>query len=86
MDTATKTRCEVVDQIIEWTDKDGVLQIEQGDLVLEGGQFEKVTRLYWDRELDRHVGVSYDGSDDTVHWKRPDELVAVRRYTETTEA
>lgn len=83
MDTVTtKTRCEVVDQILAWTRPDGTLQVEAGDLVVDGGEFKllaEVVRL--DRTL---VQYSFDG-EHGIEYAAVDELVAVRRYIETTE-
>ncbi|MFB4306970.1 hypothetical protein [Actinomadura sp. GTD37] len=83
--TATQLRCEVVDLIVPWTDKDGRLNIREGDLVVEDGHFEKVSRLHWDTEFNHRVHVRYDGPYETAHPKHPDSLVAVRRYIETGE-
>lgn len=88
MDTATapvKTRCEVVDQIIEWTDKDGRLQIHEGDLILDGGKLEQVARIGFTSDVYRdRVAYKLDGVEG-VSLAGVDELVAVRRYIETTE-
>lgn len=86
MDTATKTRCEVVDQILAWTTPDGDLQIEAGDLILWERQFETVTKIGRDDEMPTFsVRVELDGHDP-VYLVAPDQLVAVRRYTETEES
>lgn len=82
MDTATKTRCEVVDQIIPWTDADGRLNIEVGDLVLDGGDFKQIDYVALDGKT--LVGYSFDGHLG-VDFANQDDLVAVRRYIETTE-
>ena len=82
MDTATKTRCVVVDQIIEWTDKDGALQIEPGDLIVDDGQLKQLDHVALEGEA--LVGYSFDGHHG-VEFARRDEVVAVRRYIVTTE-
>jgi hypothetical protein len=84
MDTATKTHCQVVDQIVEWTAKDGTLNIEVGDLVLHDGRFELVTEIHWNPAKSMHVAVGFD-HQGTLAFKDPYWLVAVRRYIETTE-
>lgn len=87
MDTTTKTetRCEVVDQIVAWTAPDGTLQIEAGDLILWERQFATVTRIGRDKEMPTFsVRVELDGHQP-VYLVAPDQLVAVRRYIETTE-
>jgi hypothetical protein len=46
MDTVTtKTRCESIDQIVEWTRPDGTLNIEAGDLILEYGKLQQIARI-----------------------------------------
>lgn len=84
MDTATtKTRCEVVDQIVEWTRPDGTLNIEAGDLILDDGQFELVSEI---RLVNSGLRVEFKiDSRGAARSAAPDRLVAVRRYIETTE-
>ncbi len=82
MGTTTATRCEVVDQIIEWTDTDDTLQIYVGDLVVDDGQFKQIDYVELDGES--LVGYSFDGHLG-VDFARRTDLVAVRRYIETTE-
>ena len=84
MDTTTKTRCQVVDQIVEWTSQDGTPDIAVGDLVLNDGRFELVTEIHWNPTRSMHVAVGFDGRG-ALAFKNPYGLVAVRRYIETTE-
>ena len=86
MDTATKTgtRCEVVDQIVSWTDSDGRLNIVVGDLVIHDDRFEEVTEIHYDPVQSMHVSVGFEGRNSLV-FKDPAAPVAVRRYIETTE-
>lgn len=77
---AVKTRCETVDQIVSWTDKDGTLQVEPGDLVLDDGQFKQLGHVALEGES--LVGYSFDGHHG-VDFACRDDLVAVRRYIET---
>lgn len=82
---ASKPRCETVDQIVAWTTPDGALQIREGDLILWERQFEVVTRIGRDAEMPTfNVRVELDGHGP-VYLVAPDQLVAVRRYVETTE-
>lgn len=83
--TSTKTGCQVVDQIIEWTDKDGRLNVGVGDLVLDDGQFKQIGHIYWRREFSTRVVVRYEGPYQQTHPKPAGELVAVRRYIETED-
>jgi len=84
MDTAIKTRCEVVDQIIPWTDSTGRLNIEPGDMILHVRQFEVIATV--NRTPDpRHVRYTLESSRGQGRYARSDELVGVRRYVETTE-
>ena len=86
MDTATETetRCEVLDQIVSWTDKDGALQIEPGDLILHIREFEVIATV--NRTPDpRHVRYTLESSPQQGRYALADGLVAVRRYVETTE-
>lgn len=80
--TTTKTRCETVDQIVEWTAPDGALQIQEGDLILDGGNLEQVAEI--ERGIDGGVVYRLDGHELSRH-VCSDEMVAVRRYIETTE-
>lgn len=84
MTTTVKTRCEVVDQIVEWTDSTGQLTIHAGDLVVEGGRFEMVSEIHWDGTIDPDVLVGFDGHN-VLRRKHPADVVAVRRYIETEE-
>lgn len=74
--------CEVVDQIVSWTDKDGRLNIHEGDLILDGSSLELIAEI----ELGLDGGAHYmlEGRDRSFS-AAGDELVAVRRYVETTE-
>lgn len=83
MTTTVKTRCEVVDQILEWTNADGALNIHEGDLILWLGEFEVVSEI----KLTGNgtiVHVAFEGRGGLRH-AGPSDLVAVRRYVETTE-
>ncbi|MFG1857566.1 hypothetical protein ACGFJT_37430 [Actinomadura geliboluensis] len=75
-------RCEVVDQIIEWTEEDGALQIEQGDLILDDGQLRQIDHVALEGES--LVSYSFDREVGGFSARR-DGLVAVRRYIETEE-
>jgi hypothetical protein len=79
---ASKARCEVVDQIIEWTDKDGNLQIHAGDLVLHRGRFEALATVGRTGAGQVRYALEHWPS---VEFAAPDHMVAVRRYVETTE-
>lgn len=84
MGTTTKTRCETVDQIVEWTDKDGTLQIEPGDMILHVREFEVIATI--SRTPDpRHVRYTLESSPRQNRYARVHDLVAVRRYIETSE-
>ena len=85
MDTATKTetRCEVLDQIVEWTDQQGRLNVGVGDLVLDNDQLKLVSEITFNR-LHRKVYVQFDNVGPARD-KDPAAPVAVRRYVETTE-
>ncbi|MFG2001617.1 hypothetical protein ACGFNU_20945 [Spirillospora sp. NPDC048911] len=83
MTTATKTRCEVDDQIVEWTSPDRDLQIHEGDLILDNGKFALV------KNLELIVGkskVRYVLAPGGLRMADAADLVAVRRYTETSES
>lgn len=80
----TKTCCEVVDQIVEWTSPDGTLNIEPGDLILWNGALEQVATVEVRSEV-YTVLFSFEGSGALRRAKVTD-LVAVRRYTETSES
>lgn len=83
MATTTKTRCEVVDQILAWTTPDGTLQIEPGDLIVHDGAFEQLADV---DILEGGEMVCYRLADLTgTEFAGVEELVAVRRYVETTE-
>ena len=83
MTTATKTRCEVLDQIVEWTKPDGTLNIQVGDLVVEKGQFELVADA---RVSSNGFRVEYALKDRVgLRSAAPSDVVAVRRYVESTE-
>jgi len=69
--------CEVLDQILAWTRPDGTLQIEVGDLILDGGRLKQLDYVALDGES--LVGYSFDG-EHGVDFLRRDDLVAVRRY------
>lgn len=75
-------RCEAIDQIIEWTDEDGALQIEQGDLILKDGQFRQIDHVALEGE--GLVGYSFD-QQVGVFFAHRGGLVAVRRYIEPEE-
>lgn len=84
MDTATKTRCDVVDLILEWTDKDGNLQVESGDLIVHYGSFEQLATV--EIVADDPTFVRYTLAGLTgAEFVGVDELVAVRRYITTEE-
>jgi hypothetical protein len=84
MDSITKARCEVVDQIVEWPRSDGTLNIEPGDLILHVRQFEVIATVA--RTPDpQHVRYTLESSRGQGRYARSDELVGVRRYVETTE-
>ena len=74
---------EVRDMIIEWTDSDGNLNVEPGDLVLHAGRFVMVTSVEaaeWIGERGRD-GVRVGLTGVMVKCSFPaDSLVAVRRY------
>lgn len=77
--------CQVVDQILAWTTPDGALQIRQGDLILDGGKFEQITRIgFTDDVYKDRVAFVLEGVAG-VSLAACDALVAVRRYVETTE-
>jgi hypothetical protein len=85
MDTATtKTRCDVADQIPAWTTPDGTLQVEKGDLILDDGGFQLLAAvtLVEDGRAD-FVAFTVEGRTETQYAGKA-ELVAVRRYVETT--
>lgn len=86
MDPATKTEtsCEVLDQIVEWTDSTGRLNIIVGDLVVHDDRFEEVTEIHYDPVRNMRVNVGFKGRNSLV-FKDPAAPVAVRRYIETTE-
>lgn len=77
MDTVnpTKTRCEVLDQIVRWGD------VEEGDLVLYQGQRELVTDIVANPAS---MCVRLEGLPEPA-WVRRDHETAVTRYIETTE-
>lgn len=77
MDTVnpTKTRCEVLDQIVRWGD------VEEGDLVLYQGQRELVTDIVANPAS---MCVRFEGLPEPA-WVRRDQETAVTRYIETTE-
>ena len=83
MPDTTTTRCEVVDQIVEWTSADGTLNIQSGDLILENGRFQLVADV---RTEDVGYQVKYSLRGLTgLRRAHISDLVAVRRYTETSE-
>jgi len=82
--TATKTHCEVLDQIVDWTKPDGSLNVQVGDLILEDGRFEQVSFLRQAAGTKFSIHYKLDG-EPFVRDAAPDGLVAVRRYVETTE-
>lgn len=82
--TATKTRCETVDQIVEWTDSTGRLNIAVGDLIVDADQFEEVSEIHYDPGTGLRVAVGFKGRNSLV-FKPPAAPVAVRRYIETGE-
>jgi hypothetical protein len=81
--TTTKTRCEVLDQIVEWTRPDGTLNIEAGDLILEYGKLQQIAciTLVDDGGFVRYELEGVPGPD----FAAPTDMVAVRRYIETAE-
>jgi hypothetical protein len=76
MDTATKTRCEAVDQIVRWE------QVQEGDLTLHNGRLELVIGIHVDELGDGMLGVLFEGCD-AHQWLKRDGLTAVARYIET---
>lgn len=82
--TKTKTRCETVDQILPWTDPAGRLNIEVGDLVLDGGGFKQIGYVELGKGSNL-VWYSFVGESDVASFVGADELIGVRRYLETTE-
>lgn len=81
MNTAIKTRCETVDQVVSWTDSTGRLNIAVGDLVINDDEFEEVSEIHYDPATDLRVGVGFEGRNSLV-FKDPAAPVAVRRYVE----
>jgi hypothetical protein len=75
----------VTDTVVPWTDRDGLLNVAPGDLVLHAGRFERVTAIEpaeWIGERGR-AGVRVEVTGVMLHCSFPaDSLVAVRRYTE----
>jgi hypothetical protein len=84
-DPASCRPSSVADMIVEWTNSDGTLNVEPGDLVLHAGRFEMVTsveRAEWVGERGRD-GVRVGMTGVMLHCSFPaDSLVAVRRYVE----
>lgn len=77
------TVARVVDQITEWTDKDGNLNIRAGDLILRDYRFELVDRIRYDPAENLVVRVELAGHHAAMN-VQPADLVAVRRYIEET--
>lgn len=85
MDTVspTKTRCEVVDLTIPWTDDNGRLNIVKGDLIKEYSEFEQIASVDL-IEDGRIVRYEIEGKHG-VDFADPKDLIKVYRYAETTE-
>lgn len=81
---ASKTRCETVDQTLTWTDDNGHLNVESGDLIEVNGEFELVDCVGFDPANDNVVGYSLADRDGIAFVPR-DDRVKVFRYIETTE-
>jgi hypothetical protein len=76
--------CRVVDQILHWVDKDGQLNIAEGDLVLYNYKLELVEQIHYTLSTHIRVRVEFAGRNTAV-FADPHDLVAVRRYiTEET--
>lgn len=71
--------CRVHDEILPWVDKDGNLNIREGDLILRDYQIELVDRIYYDPAENILVRVELAGHNAAT-WAQPNDLVAVRRY------
>lgn len=84
MDATTKTRCHVIDQIVEWTTPDGTLQIQKGDMILHCRRFEVIDSIRKTNDP-KHLRYTLEGSPSQGRYARIDDLVAVRRYVETEE-
>lgn len=81
---APRSVCRVVDQITEWVDKDGSLNVHEGDLVLHDYHLEVVERIFYSPPENMRVRVEF-ASRNTARWFHPADLIAVRRYlTEET--
>lgn len=76
---APRSVCHIVDQITEWTDKDGKLLVHEGDLILRDYRFELVERIYFDPAENLVVRVELAGHRVAMN-AQPADLVAVRRY------
>ena len=77
--TDTRTTCRVVDTITTWTDRDGNLNIYEGDLVLRDGRLELVEAIHF--TLATHIMVRVElASHNAAVFAQPADLVAVRRY------
>lgn len=71
--------CRVHDEIVLWVDKDGRLNIREGDLILRDYRLELVERLYY-KPAD-NILVRYElAGHNAASWAQPSDLVAVRRY------
>lgn len=83
-ETNPRTGCKAVDTVVTWTGEDGNLLVDDGDLVLWGGDFEQITRVQAgsDPTVDSVV-VKLDGHKG-VYFVDPGSDVAVRRYVETS--
>lgn len=92
MATTTETTCTTVDKAVKWTEQDGTLNVEVGDLVIDDGQLEQIARLFWDRETNVNVGVLYEsqsgktGDEGSPHPRHRESWVTVLRYVETPAA
>jgi hypothetical protein len=90
---APRSICRVVDQILQWTNEDGTLNIHAGDLILDQGEMCAVEQIYvetlGDGSLWLHVDLRDPRGTETglpvaAHEFSGAGLVAVRRYVETT--
>jgi hypothetical protein len=73
------------DAIVHWTNSDGSLNVQTGEVVLHGGQLETIAQIEYspgDRDLwVRYVGDYNPWGSLSTHVFDAAEQVAVRRYT-----